>query len=210
VPARDSTHDERDLLSDAARPVRTALVRMRRFVLGPVALLWVLELIDQLLVPRPGLDVLGIRPRTLVGLRGILLAPWLHAGFAHVAANTLPLLVLATVVLTRGVRELLRVTLGVVLLGGLGVWLFGGPGTVHLGASGLLFGYLGFLLSVGWFERHPVWIVVSLAIASLYGGLVLGVLPGTPGISWESHLFGFVSGVLLARGRRRLGRSRRV
>lgn len=172
-------------------------------MIGPVALLWVFELIDELVLPRPGFDVYGIRPRTLIGLRGILLAPFLHANLAHLAANTLPLVVLATLILTRGVRELLRVSIGVALLGGFGVWLLGAPNTVHLGASGVVFGYLGYLLTVGWFERNVLWFAIGVAIASLYGSVMLGVLPGTPGVSWESHLFGFVAGVLMARARAR-------
>lgn len=181
--------------------MRAAIAHTKRFVLVPVVLLWALELVDQLLLRRPGLDVYGIVPRTVHGLLGIALAPWLHAGFAHLAANTVPLVVLATLVLTRGPRTLLRVTLGVALLGGLGVWLLGGARTLHLGASGVVFGHLGYVLTVGWFERHLAWMAVSILVAGLYGGAMAGVLPGTPGVSWEAHLFGLLAGVWMARAR---------
>ena len=174
-----------------------------RFILTPLAVLWLLELVDRLLLPAPGLDVYGIRPHARVGLRGILLAPWLHHGFAHLAANTVPLALLGTLVLSRGRRELARVTAWVVLLGGLGVWLIGSARSVHLGASGVVFGYFGYLLALGWFERRAMSILVSLGIAAVYGSLLLGVLPGTPGVSWESHLCGLGAGLAAARRARR-------
>lgn len=187
------------MMQEATQPVRLALRRVKRFVLPPVVLLWLLEAADQLLLAAPGLDVYGIWPRTLTGLRNIPFAPFLHGNFAHLAANTLPLLVFAALIATRGARELLRASLGIVLLGGLGVWLLGASGTVHIGASGVVFGYFGYLLTVGWFERRVWWVLVSIAIAMLYGGLAVGVLPGTPGVSWESHLCGAAAGIAMAR-----------
>jgi len=165
----------------------------------PVVAMWLLELLDQLLLPRPGLDVFGIRPRSEGGLWGILFAPWLHRGFAHLAANTVPLAVFGALVLTRGTRTFVRTSLGIIVLGGLGVWLFARSGTIHLGASGLVFGYLGYLLTIGWVERHLGWIALSVGIGLLYGGLLRGVLPGTPGISWEGHLSGVLAGCAIAR-----------
>lgn len=182
----------------ARRAMRTAKREMARWVVTPLALMWVVELVDQLL-PRPGLDAYGIRPHIEDGIWGILFAPFLHRGFAHLAANTVPLLIFGTLVLTRGTGAFLRVSIGVIVLGGLGVWLFGRPGTVHLGASGLVFGYLGYLMTVGWFERHLGWIALSIGIALLYGGVLRGVFPGTPGISWEGHLSGYLAGCAMAR-----------
>lgn len=186
-------------MQDSTQPARLALRRVKRFVLPPVVALWLLEAADQLLLRAPGLDTYGIRPRTLTGLRNIVFAPWLHGNFAHLAANTLPLLVFGALIATRGARELLRASVGIVLLGGLGVWLIGAPGTVHIGASGVVFGYFGYLLTIGWFERRVLWVLVSIAIALLYGGLALGVLPGTAGVSWESHLSGAAAGIAMAR-----------
>ncbi|MEJ7728677.1 MAG: rhomboid family intramembrane serine protease [Polyangiaceae bacterium] len=165
---------------------------------GGLALLWVLEIVDQLFL-HGSLDQLGIRPRTLTGLRGILLAPLLHGGFAHLVSNSVPLLVLGWMVMLRETRHIFPVTALATLVGGLGVWLVGAPGSVHIGASIVVFGYLGYLLLRGWFERSLWSIVGSLFVAVLYGGLVLGVLPGQAGVSWEGHLFGFLGGVLAAR-----------
>jgi len=161
-----------------------------------VALAWVLELAD-FIVPGRWLDSHGIVPRTLSGLWGILFAPWLHGGFAHLAANTVPFLTLGFLVIVRGLATFVGVTLLVTIVGGLGVWLFGASG-YHIGASGLIFGYIGYLLARGYFERSVGAIVVAIVVAVAYGGALWGVLPGQRGISWEGHLFGFLAGVLAA------------
>ena len=127
---------------------RTGLGLRLVLLSGFIALIWLVELTD-LVVFHGALDRAGIRPRTESSLWGIAYAPFLHAGLAHLIANTVPLLVLGWLVLVRGLRDWLWVTVVVVLVGGLGVWLFGRPGTVHIGASGLIFGYLGYLLLRG-------------------------------------------------------------
>ena len=165
-------------------------------IAGFVALLWVAEVVDTLL--GNSLDDEGIRPGSTDGLVGIVFAPLLHAGFGHLVANTVPLLVLGFLVLLSGFARGLLVTAVVWVVGGLGTWLLGGAGTVHLGASGLVFGWLAFLLVRGFFSRRPAEILVGVGVLLVYGGLLLGVLPGTPGVSWQGHLFGAVGGVLAA------------
>ena len=155
--------------------------------------LWGLEAVDATLSGR--LDGYGIRPRSLSGLEGIPFAPFLHAGFAHLLSNSLVFAVL-------GVIAYVSVTLvrfvGVIVLtmlsSGLGAWLFGTPGTVVIGASGVIFGLLGFLLFRGFAERSPGAITVSIMMLLMYGGSISGILPGVPFVSWQSHLFGFVGG----------------
>ncbi|WP_437639432.1 rhomboid family intramembrane serine protease [Sorangium sp. So ce854] len=165
---------------------------------GFVALLWAIEILD-FLIFRGSLDALGIRPRTAPGLVGVALAPLLHGGFAHLAANTVPFLALGWLIMLRRTSDLVLVTLLSALVGGLGVWLIGSPSSVHVGASGVIFGYFGFLLLRGWFERSAVSIALSLVVGLFYGGMIWGVLPTRMGISWEGHLFGFLGGVLAAR-----------
>lgn len=141
----------------------------------------------------------GIRPRRLDGLDGILFAPFLHANFPHLYANSIPLILLGTFVLAAGVRRFLWSTVVIMLIGGLGVWIVGAAGTVHVGASGVIFGYLGLLLTRGIVERSWWNAAVAILIGVLYGWQVQGVLPGQEGnISWEGHLFGFIGGVLAA------------
>jgi membrane associated rhomboid family serine protease len=167
-------------------------------LLGAVAGLWAIEVVD-LLVLRGALDGYGIRPRTLPGLGGILLAPLLHGGFGHLAANSTALLVLGWFVMLRGTAQIVPVTVIGALVGGLGIWLVGASGSVHLGSSIVVFAYLGYLLFRGFFERRVLAMAGSVAVAFLYGGMIWGVLPGRQAVSWEGHLFGFLGGVLAAR-----------
>lgn len=163
-----------------------------------VLVFWVVELVDQIFFGQT-LNDFGIQPRTLRGLTGILLAPFLHGSLGHVAANTLPFLVLGCLVMIRGVRDFIFVTLFTVILGGLGVWAIGDTQTVHVGASGLIFGYLGFLILRGYFDRGLVSMAISLAVGLCYGGLIWGILPTNQEESWEGHLCGFLAGALCAR-----------
>jgi membrane associated rhomboid family serine protease len=164
--------------------------------LGFVAVLWAIEVVDVLLDNR--LDQEGVRPHESEGLLGIVFAPLLHGGFDHVAANSLPLLVLGFLVLVTGIARGLAATAVIWVVGGLGIWLVAPEGTVHIGASVLVFGFLTYLILRGFFARRPGQIVVGLLVLFGYGGLLWGVLPGTPGISWQGHLFGAIGGAVAA------------
>jgi membrane associated rhomboid family serine protease len=132
--------------------------------------------------------------------------PFLHGSFAHLAANTLPLVTLGWLIMLREISDFFIVSAVTVLVSGFGVWLTGAPYSVHIGASGLIFGYFGFLLLRGYFERSFTSILVSLIVGFFYGSLIWGVLPSQPGVSWQAHFFGFVGGVLAAQI---LGRQKR-
>jgi membrane associated rhomboid family serine protease len=163
---------------------------------GFVALLWLLEVVDT--AAGHSLDGYGIRPRTTDGLVGVLTAPLLHGGFGHLVANTVPVLVLGFLVLVSGVGRGLAVTATIWVVAGLGVWLIAPAGTVHLGASSLIFGWLVYLMVRGFWSRRPGEAILGITLFLLYGGLLLGVLPGQPGVSWQGHLFGAVGGLLAA------------
>lgn len=165
---------------------------------GAIAIMWILELVD-FLVFRGWLNSYGIFPRQVIGLRGILFMPFLHGDFAHLMANTIPFLTLGWLVMVREISDFFAVSAIAMLVSGLGIWLFGATNSVHVGASGVIFGYLGFLLLRGFFERNLLSIVLSLTVGFLYGGLIWGVLPSQPGVSWEGHLFGFIGGILAAK-----------
>jgi len=165
-------------------------------VLLLLGVMWLQEILDTLLGGR--LDEFGIIPRSEVGLRGLLFAPFLHVGFAHLLSNTVPYAVLGFLIAARSVLRFIGVTVTVMLLGGLGVWLFASPDSVHLGASLLVFGYLGYLLTLGATERSLASLAVAAGVLLMYGATLWGVLPVAPGVSWQSHLFGFMAGGFVA------------
>lgn len=169
-----------------------------RILLGCVSALWAVELVDSLLLGGM-LNSYGIRPRRLRGLGGIVVAPLLHGDLAHLAANTLPFMVLGWFIMVRNLNDFFIVTAMVWIVSGLGVWLVAPRRSNHIGASALIFGYLGFLLARGYFERSPVAIALALIAGLLYGGSLWGILPIRRGRSWQGHLFGFLVGIGVAR-----------
>jgi membrane associated rhomboid family serine protease len=166
-------------------------------LIGAVAIAWGLQITD--LVSFSFLDNFGIKPRTLSGVFGIFAAPFLHGDFGHLISNTLPFLMLGGIVLIGGRKLFIAISLFIIAIGGGALWTIGPSNTNHIGASLLIFGYLGFLLARGVVEKSTFWIVVSISVLILYGGMLAGVLPGQEGISWQGHLFGFIAGALGAR-----------
>jgi membrane associated rhomboid family serine protease len=167
-----------------------------RAVVCLVALLWCVEAIDQLF--QLDLPRYGIRPRSADGLVGIPLAPFLHAGWDHLIANTLPLVVLGGMATFGQRRSLFAITVPIVVLGGLGTWVIAAGG-VHVGASGLVFGYFGYVLARGVFAGHLGLLLIGILAILLYGGMIWGVLPSRPDVSWESHACGLAAGLLVGR-----------
>lgn len=172
-----------------------------------VALLYVIEVIDVL--TRHRLDQEGIRPLQIDGLWGIVWAPLLHGGWPHLVANTVPALILGFLMTLAGMSRFVFATAIIWILGGFGTWLIGNIGaycplagvtctTNHIGASGLIFGWLAFLIVFGFFSRKLWEIVVGVIVLFVYGGVLLGVLPGTPGVSWQGHLCGALAGIFAA------------
>jgi len=160
------------------------------------AVCWLLLLLDHL-VWKGQLIQHGIIPRNLHGLAGVLWAPLLHASYPHLAANTLPLLVLGCVICGRSRSEFAVVTVGGILLGGGVTWLLA-RSACHVGASGLIFCYFGYLTSLAYFKRTFGALCLSMLCLLAYGGMLRGILPTLAGISWEGHLAGLVSGIALA------------
>jgi membrane associated rhomboid family serine protease len=174
-----------------ARPLQ-ALVTILSFT----AVLWVVEFYDQLTGER--LDGDGIVPRSVDGLEGIVWAPLLHAGWPHLIANTLPFMVFGFLVLANGIGRFVLVTAIIWVIAGLGVWFTAPYGSVTVGMSGVIFGWLTYLLVRGFFARSGGQIVLALVVFFLWGGILLGVVPGQEGVSWQGHLFGALAGVLAA------------
>ncbi len=161
-----------------------------------VIVLWLVQILNW------GLDLdlqrFGVRPRQLAGLPGILLAPLLHGGFSHLIANSVPLLVLGTGMLYLYPYSALRVLPAIYLGPGAAVWLFGKAASVHIGASGLVYGLVSYVFVAGLIRRDRRAVAASMLVYFLYGTLVWGVLPIRPGVSWETHLAAALIGLGLA------------
>lgn len=166
-------------------------------VLAMLTLMWGLEVVDSLVDHR--LDRYGIEPRDPDGLDGVIAAPFLHVGFGHLAANTVPFLAMGVVIALQGALRVLGVTAIVALISGLGTWIVAPADTIHLGASGVVFGYATYLLSRGLFNRDLLQIAIGAMVAVVWGGALLGGLLPEEGISWQGHLFGAIGGVVAAR-----------
>ena len=177
------------------RPLRILLGRLA-VLAAFVAGLWTLQAVNWALGYRLN-PAFGLIPREVAGLDGIMGMPLLHGSFGHLASNTPPLLVMGALLAATATRALIAVNAVIVGVGGALVWLFGGT-AVHVGASGLVFGWFGFLVARGLVDRSPVTLGAVLLVGALYGAMIWGVLPGRPGVSWEAHLFGFLAGAAAA------------
>lgn len=178
-------------------PVRPDVRGAGLFMGAWVVLLWALELVDAA-VPALRLDGWGVSPREVSELPQVFTAPFLHVGWQHLAANTVPFFVLGLVILLSGVRPFLVATLASVVVSGAFVWLFSAPGTVTLGASGIVFGWLAFVLVRGLFSGNLRHLLIGVIMFVVYGGVLWGVLPTAAGVSWQGHLGGAIGGVLAA------------
>lgn len=163
------------------------------FMLGFIGILWAIQFVNVLL--RYRLNFLGLFPRSVFGLLGIIFMPFLHGSFNHLILNSIPLFVLGSFLLLAGHHQFFYVSGIIVILSGGLVWLFGRR-AIHIGASGLVTGYFSYLIIQAYY--HPSVLAVIIAITSVYyfGGLLLGLFPGQLKTSWEGHLFGFIAGII--------------
>lgn len=190
--------DPSEIELDGGRSSRASAISAGlALVVIAIAVMWTIELVDTVLLDDE-LQGNGIVPRDLSGIDGIAYAPFLHLGWPHLIANTVPFLVLGGLVSLWGWRRWLAVTLIVIVIGGAATWLVA-RSAIHIGASGLVFGYFGFLLAAVFYERR-LWPVVPAVIAIVaYGSAVVTGLAPTDGVSWEGHLLGAIAGVLAAK-----------
>ncbi len=184
------------------KPIAAAIV-----ITSFTALMYLIELVN-LAAFHGSLVNDGIHPRTAMGLLDILWAPLLHGSWAHLAGNTIPVLVFGFLAMSGGIRQWVVVTAFVWVISGLGVWALSGSGSVTVGASGVAFGWLTFLLLRGIFNRAVGQILVSLVLLFYWGSVLWGLLPGATDVSWQGHLFGALAGVLCAWLAAKAGRQR--
>ena len=168
-----------------------------KILLALVAVMWAVEVVDVLADHQ--LDQYGIEAREPEGLEGIVTAPFLHVGFAHLIGNTIPFVLLGVLIAFEGARRLLAVFAIIAVISGVGTWLVAPEGSIHVGASGVVFGFATYLIARGWFNRRAGQIAIGLAVVVLWGGVLLAGLQPHEGISWQGHLFGAIGGVVAAR-----------
>jgi membrane associated rhomboid family serine protease len=180
-------------MADRLGPDRTNALLL---VVAMTALMWLTEIVDQ--VGFGDLDNYGIHPRDAGGLPEILAAPFLHVGFGHLISNTVPFVVMGAAIALGGIVRVALVTLVVALVSGLGTWLIASSDSVHLGASGVVFGYAAYLVARGLLSRRLTELAVGALVVAIWGfGLLQGLLPQER-ISWQAHLFGAIGGVIAA------------
>jgi membrane associated rhomboid family serine protease len=168
-----------------------------KILLALVAVMWAVEVVD--VIADHQLDQYGVEAREPEGLDGIVTAPFLHVGFAHLLGNTIPFVILGFLIAVEGARRLLAVFAIVAVVSGLGTWLVAPEGSIHVGASGVVFGFATYLIARGWFNRRVGQIAIGVVIAVLWGGVLVAGLQPREGISWQGHLFGAIGGVVAAR-----------
>lgn len=174
------------------------ILKELKILIVSIAIFWAIEILD-ISVFNGSLDRYGIQPHTIIGLRGIVFAPFLHGGLAHLIANTIPFLTLGWLTMIQETSDFYIASIMSALVGGIGVWLFASPNSIHIGASILIYGYLGFLLLRGYFQKNFPSIVLSVFVAIAYGSFLWGVFPSEMGVSWQGHLFGFIGGAIAAK-----------
>jgi membrane associated rhomboid family serine protease len=167
-----------------------------KWIVALIAVLAVIEVIN--FVSGRTLNHLGNIPRYVPGLIGIFLGPFIHGSLQHFFSNIIPLAIFTYLMLQYGLRRYLLVSLWIILLSGILVWLFGRSAS-HVGASGVIYGYFGYLVLAGFLSKSIKLLLISLLVAFFYGGLIFGVMPSGPFVSWESHLFGFMAGLIAAK-----------
>ena len=183
-------------MTSPATDTRPTLGRALIVVGGILAVMWALELLDA--VTLNALDSFGIQPRQLSELPNILWAPLLHFGWPHLISNSVPFLVLGVLTYLSGTGRFVATTLISAIVSGLTAWLLAPPGSITAGASGVIFGYLTYLLVRGFYTRKIGQILLAVVVFAIYGTVLLGVLPGAPGVSWQAHLGGAIGGVVAA------------
>lgn len=156
-----------------------------------IAAIWAVFLLD-IIIPLD-FNTLGLVPRSLVGLLGIIAMPFLHGNLAHIISNTVPIFILISLLGATCKRPVSEIVSELIIAGGVLLWLFGNEG-IHIGASGLVYALVTYLVLAGWWSKDPKRATVGILVAVFYGGLVWGVLPTQPGVSWAGHLFGAIGG----------------
>jgi len=163
-----------------------------------LATLWIIFFVDSVVLKGKLKNRFGLIPRSHFSILRILISPFLHVNRKHIAANSIPFFILGSLVMVQGQVVFWVATLVIILVAGLGIYFFAKSGTIHMGASGLILGYFGFLLANVFFNPEVVTLIIAAVVAVLYLGLITQIVPLKNGISTTGHLFGFIGGILAA------------
>ena len=164
-------------------------------MVAALAAIWGIQVVNALLGYQLSYQF-GVQAWNPLSLPEVFTAPFLHYGWDHIEGNSGPLFIFGFLAAFRGVRKFVSVTIVIIVVSGLGAWLTSTPGTVTAGASGVVFGYFGYIMVRGLFDRHGIDIVIGVVMALSFAYQFSVIVPGTPGVSWQGHLFGFVAGIL--------------
>lgn len=196
--------EKRSFIPPPAQPEATGVQKYRLpgcgLIMLFIAIAWGIEILDFFMrtatLGKSSLDAFGLLPRTFSGLLGVITMPWLHYGFMHLISNTLTFAVLGYLVLATERERFFSTSLKIILISGIGTWLIGRE-SYHIGASALIYGYFGHLMTRAFLERNARWTVLGIILGVLYGGMMFGLLPKEK-VSFEGHLTGFLAGIWLA------------
>ncbi|WP_368266697.1 rhomboid family intramembrane serine protease [Corynebacterium ulcerans] len=175
---------------------RKRLVDATVLALGYVVIIWAVHIVNTVFFGGTLAQGLGVHPLDGASIWHIFTSPLVHGNYMHISANTLPGLVFVFLIGLSGRRAFWEVTMIAAVVGGMGTWIFGGIGTTHIGASGLIYGWLAYLVVRGIFNKSFSQVLLGMVLAFMYGGLIWGVLPGDVGVSWQAHLFGAIGGII--------------
>jgi membrane associated rhomboid family serine protease len=187
------------MISDLASQLNSFINRSQIYLypwLLFLAVLWVINILNWMIGSRLN-KTFGLYSRRLDGLLGIIFSPFLHQNFNHLFFNSIPLFILGLVILSRGLNLFISVSILTILVGGFGVWLFGRR-AIHIGASGVVTGYFGFILTTACLYPNFTTLLLAMIVVYYFGSIFLGIFPQEDKVSWESHFFGFLSGILSA------------
>lgn len=160
-----------------------------------VLLIWLIKIVEE--ASGISFHEFGVKPRNTSGLQGIILSPFLHGDWEHLWANTAPILVLGTAIFYFFRPIAFRVIFFIYIISGIWLW-FGGREVWHIGASGLIYGFASFVAIIGFLSKERSLGAISLLTVFLYGSIIWGILPLKQGVSWEGHLYGLISGIIIA------------
>jgi membrane associated rhomboid family serine protease len=160
-----------------------------------VGILWIVKLVE--VYQNADFGVYGNLPRSISGLKGIVLSPLIHGNYRHLISNSLPLLILGIITFNFYRKIAFEIFFWVYLISGICVWIVG-EDAYHIGASGLVYGFASFLFFSGMFRKEITALILSILVAIVYGGIIWGIVPGEPGVSWQTHLYGAIAGGMCA------------